>query len=106
MSAETMAKYHIVLTTYDMVSRDWKGNSKTAAPAKKKAKSDGGLFGVKWKVGRLRAAMTLVLRWFSFQRIILDEGHNIRNPKTKTSQAICELEADRRWVVTGTPIVN
>ncbi|KAG8973419.1 hypothetical protein FRC05_008810 [Tulasnella sp. 425] len=34
------------------------------------------------------------------QRILLDEGHNIRNPKTKTSQAICEL------VVTGTPIIN
>ena len=48
-----MSKYDIVLTTYDMVSRDWKGNAKTPAPSKKKARSDGGLFGVKWKVSRL-----------------------------------------------------
>ncbi|KAG8950608.1 hypothetical protein FRC00_007611 [Tulasnella sp. 408] len=86
-AASAMARYDVVITTYEMVSRDWKGGKPTA-PTKKKAKTDGGLFGVKWK------------------RIILDEGHNIRNPKTKTSQAICELEAERRWVVTGTPIIN
>ncbi|KAI5951962.1 RAD5 [Candida jiufengensis] len=39
-------------------------------------------------------------------RIILDEGHNIRNRNTKTAKSVYELEATRKWVLTGTPIVN
>jgi len=43
----------VVLTTYQTVAIECKGDATAAAaaPAKKKAKSDGGLFGVKWKVG-------------------------------------------------------
>ncbi len=36
----------------------------------------------------------------------MDEGHQIRNPKAKMSQAASTLEATSRWVLTGTPIVN
>ncbi|KAG2736398.1 hypothetical protein G9P44_000488 [Scheffersomyces stipitis] len=39
-------------------------------------------------------------------RIILDEGHNIRNRSTKTAKAIYELASSRRWILTGTPIIN
>lgn len=39
-------------------------------------------------------------------RVILDEGHTIRNAKTQTALAACELNASVRWVLTGTPIVN
>ncbi|KAL6452653.1 RAD5 DNA repair protein RAD5 [Candida maltosa Xu316] len=41
-----------------------------------------------------------------FFRIILDEGHNIRNRTTKTAKSIYELDSSRKWVLTGTPIVN
>lgn len=41
--------------------------------------------------------------WF---RVVLDEAHQIRNPTTSLCQAACELEADRRWAVTGTPVQN
>jgi len=41
-----------------------------------------------------------------FFRIILDEGHNIRNRNTKMAKAIYELELQRKWVLTGTPIIN
>ncbi|KAK0069593.1 helicase-like transcription factor [Biomphalaria pfeifferi] len=39
-------------------------------------------------------------------RVVLDEGHTIRNPAAQQSKAIFELQADRRWVLTGTPIQN
>ncbi|KAI5957480.1 RAD5 [Candida theae] len=41
-----------------------------------------------------------------FFRIILDEGHNIRNRNTKTAKSVYELSSNRKWVLTGTPIVN
>lgn len=43
------------------------------------------------------------LKWF---RIILDEAHTIREPSAQQSQACYELEAPRRWALTGTPIQN
>ncbi|KAJ4389817.1 hypothetical protein N0V93_007289 [Gnomoniopsis smithogilvyi] len=42
----------------------------------------------------------------SWHRVILDEGHNIRNARAKCALAACELKAEARWVLTGTPIVN
>ena len=47
-----------------------------------------------------------VLTQIGFNRVILDEGHVIRNPKFGLSQAVRRLRANRRWVVTGTPIQN
>lgn len=41
-----------------------------------------------------------------FFRIILDEGHNIRNRNTKTAKSVYELQLSRKWILTGTPIVN
>ncbi|RLV93606.1 DNA repair protein RAD5 [Spathaspora sp. JA1] len=41
-----------------------------------------------------------------FFRIIIDEGHNIRNRNTKTAKSLYELQSSRKWILTGTPIVN
>ncbi|XP_010271899.1 PREDICTED: putative SWI/SNF-related matrix-associated actin-dependent regulator of chromatin subfamily A member 3-like 1 [Nelumbo nucifera] len=46
--------------------------------------------------------MTLIEWW----RVILDEAHLIKNVAARQSQAVIELKAKRRWVVTGTPIQN
>jgi SNF2 family DNA or RNA helicase len=43
------------------------------------------------------------IKW---DRVILDEGHEIRNPKSKTFILCKALMADIRWVLTGTPVFN
>lgn len=47
-----------------------------------------GLFGIRW------------------HRLVLDEGHEVRNCQTKSSKACCAITAEIRWIVTGTPINN
>lgn len=42
----------------------------------------------------------------NFFRVIIDEGHHIKNRASKTARACYEIAADHRWVLTGTPIVN
>lgn len=41
-----------------------------------------------------------------WQRVVLDEGHFVKNATTKQSQCCAELPARARWLVTGTPIQN
>ena len=41
-----------------------------------------------------------------WDRVILDEGHEIRNKKSKGHIACRALQAGIRWVVTGTPVFN
>jgi SWI/SNF-related matrix-associated actin-dependent regulator of chromatin subfamily A3 len=41
-----------------------------------------------------------------WQRVVLDEGHIIRNASTKAAVAACNLLSTSRWILSGTPIVN
>ncbi len=85
MNHRDFAEYDVVITTYGTLSSEYSPEkAQTAAPIPRKD----GLFSMNWA------------------RIVLDEGHIIRNPKTKAAIAASSLLATRRWVLTGTPIVN
>ncbi|KAK2826488.1 hypothetical protein Q5P01_020702 [Channa striata] len=46
------------------------------------------------------------LHAINWLRVVLDEGHVIRNPNALMSKAVLELTAQRRWILSGTPIQN
>ena len=42
----------------------------------------------------------------AFDRIVLDEAHKARNHRSATFHALLKIQANSRWALTGTPIVN
>lgn len=53
-----------------------------------------------------KAAKRDKIREFQWDRIILDEGHYIRNPKTQTYKLLKQIKATHKWILSGTPIQN
>ena len=85
MSAEVIGEYDVVITSYGTLAGEYYLRGKKDPPAVPRPQ---GLFSIEWR------------------RVILDEGHIIRNPRTKSSLAATNLMAQSRWVLTGTPIIN
>ena len=46
------------------------------------------------------------LHRFEWSRVILDEGHEIRNSKSRTHKSLLRLRAGIKWALTGTPVFN
>ncbi len=47
-----------------------------------------------------------LLKSVTWQRIVLDEAQNIKNPKAAQTKAILKLQAKHRLALTGTPVEN
>jgi SNF2 family DNA or RNA helicase len=47
-----------------------------------------------------------LLHEITWGRVILDEGHKIRNRGTKMSRGCRKIKATNRWILTGTPLQN
>lgn len=78
--AETLAKNDLVITTYQVVANEY---ARTYENRPNKP--------------------IFEINWF---RVVLDEAHQIRNGAAIQSKAACEIRAERRWCVTGTPVQN
>ena len=46
------------------------------------------------------------LHMVKWDRVILDEAHEIRNKGSKLFKSVCRLDSGIRWLVTGTPVFN
>ena len=85
MKAADFGAYDVVITSYGSLVTELSPKNTKNPPAVPRST---GLFSVDWR------------------RVILDEGHFIRNPQTKSALAATNLIAQSRWVLTGTPIIN
>ena len=85
MKASDFAEYDVVITSYGTLATEYFPRGKKDPPSLPRPQ---GLFSTDW------------------HRVVLDEGHTIRNPQTKSALAASNLMARSRWVLTGTPIIN
>ena len=85
LTPQEIAQYDVVVTSYATLAMDYFPRGKMEPPVVPRPR---GLFSLKWR------------------RVILDEGHTIRNPQTKAALAASSILAQSKWVLTGTPIIN
>jgi SNF2 family DNA or RNA helicase len=55
---------------------------------------------------KAKASATTILHDVFWDRVVLDEGHEIRSPKSKIFRSVTSLKASIRWIITGTPVYN
>ena len=81
--AKKLSANSIVVTTYDILASDAFHHSKN--------------------YGTGYCPPLQQIRWW---RIICDEGHSLRDSKSRRSKAVLSLVSDNKWIVTGTSSTN
>ena len=75
-SIDTLKSKNIVLTTYDTLA------------------------------SQLQSSSVSIIHRTKWNRVILDEGHHLRNKNTRRFIGVSALERDITWIISGTPIQN
>lgn len=76
-----MKKYDVVLTTYHTLLSEKKA-------LESKDHTETGLY------------------FYTWERVVLDEAHTIKNYKSQIAESVFGLKSHRKWCMTGTPIHN
>ncbi|XP_062519488.1 transcription termination factor 2-like [Corticium candelabrum] len=98
---EWLTRYDVVITSYSILNVE----GQNAIIAEKESAEERGEEVKEMKKGRRKTDHCCIPKLY-WRRVILDEGHTIKNHKTSTAIAACSLEADHRWILTGTPLQN
>lgn len=99
------ALYDVVVTSFEMVTRESPHPRKQSKPAASSSKA-----GASKKQQATRKDQPENERGplfkLDFYRIILDEAHWVKNPSAERTRAVHELSGKFRWCLSGTPIQN
>ncbi|PYH77327.1 hypothetical protein BO82DRAFT_423791 [Aspergillus uvarum CBS 121591] len=95
----SLQEYSVIITTYDEVRRSYPQSCKPPAPTGTEDEV------IAWWDERYEEHLG-PLHKIKYHRIILDEGHLIRNHGSAVSMAVCALTGTHKWILSGTPIHN
>ncbi|KAF8560208.1 hypothetical protein OG21DRAFT_1401688 [Imleria badia] len=127
-----LADFDAVITTYATLASEYSKQTRSItsleADDEEEGDSDGGFQGVeidehgnqvvrlpkpkragmkrKKSFSNVAAEATSALQTIHWFRVVLDEAHSIKETATVGSRASCDLVADRRLCLTGTPVQN
>ncbi|KAI0366201.1 hypothetical protein BV20DRAFT_972087 [Pilatotrama ljubarskyi] len=87
-SINELKKYDVVLTSYAVLESCFRKQHSGFKRKGKIVKEKSPLHAIEWN------------------RVILDEAHNIKERSTNTAKATFELQAKYRWCLSGTPLQN
>lgn len=94
MKFKDLSKYDIVLTTYGLLSREYKEHFGVESKQSRKPNVPGTHNSIFYQTDSV---------WF---RVVLDEAQYIKNKNTLSSKACSALESNFRWCLSGTPMQN
>ncbi|KAL5694118.1 hypothetical protein EMGR_003645 [Emarellia grisea] len=95
---QSLQKFSVIITTYDEVRRSYPQLNRRGEVLDQKEIVE------MWE--ELYAKEIGPLHQIKFLRIILDEGHAIKNHLASTSIAVRALTGHHKWILSGTPVPN
>lgn len=100
MTAKDLLKYDVVLTTYGTLLADFTRLQKFWK------EHEGRNVNMDTDVTLARDVCLFHPKHSLFWRVILDESQHIKNDRSKSTEAACQLMSYHRWCMSGTPMMN
>ncbi len=101
-----MSKYDIVLTTYNLIGREFKEHYKEVLAGGQISKTSSLVPDYRDETQNHSYDSPFFVNQAKWFRIVLDEAQIIKNKSTLASRACAGLRSDYRWCLSGTPMQN